>query len=68
MSCSTKFVVTLDRMASLTSTIRTRNADAVRYTNNGGTPDDLRQRLCVVVTQLERMAAKLDAKLEKAVS
>lgn len=54
----------LNRIASVTSTTRTREEDAIRHVKNGGSAKSLRTRELKVVERLERVAEKL----EKAIS
>lgn len=54
----------LDRIASLTSVIRTRNADAERLEVNGGTNGDIARR----VHDAAKKLAKIASDLEKAVA
>lgn len=54
----------LDRIASLTSVIRTRNADAERREVNGGTNGDIARR----VQDAAKKLAKIASDLERAVA
>lgn len=51
------------RLATLTSVIRTRKQDAVRFEVNDGLPRDLSRRAQTAVVRLERAVEKLEKSL-----
>lgn len=55
--------VVIGRLSTLTSVIRTRSLEATRADLNGGTADEIRARIAVVVEQLERVADQLEETL-----
>jgi hypothetical protein len=64
MSGGAQLGVVLGRIASATSTIRTRGEDADSIRRNGGTKADLCQRVRVVAADLNRIADELEATLK----
>ena len=50
----------LNRIASATSVLRTRSEDATRAENNGGHKDELYERIAASVSDLEKVAKKLE--------
>jgi hypothetical protein len=56
---------TLNRIATATSVIRTRQEDKVRLERRGGTPAELRQRINAVAKRLEHEAEELQKIMEQ---
>lgn len=61
MTAHSRFAATLDRIASVTSIVRTRSEDGVRTEVNGGSNGTLNHRVEDAVKRLEAVAAKLEA-------